>query len=146
MDKKKLDPNKSRFAKESVEKKSFQEMAQEVHDKKMTYHQKMFELGNKYVEVLKDQTLPENKGPIAVSLENEILTNLINLAIRLNNDEVEEPRAGMGSVSLLTLTLKYLVKLRDASNIKEFNQIQKIASLEARIKTLEEKLSSRTEK
>jgi len=129
----KLDPAKSRFKKKSEERASFHEQAEAIHKKMEGYQLRAIELGKSFIKMLRDKTLPDNKGPLELSLEREVIDKLIGFAIDVNNDQHE--KEGMGSVGLITLLLNSLLKVRDNYN-----------KLEYRLSLMEKKLSSLEEK
>lgn len=140
----KLNPRKSRFAQESSAKDDFEKMVNEAVEKKEGYQQMAFDLGKEFLGLMKDKTLPENKGPIAANLEKEVLNKLINFSIMVNTDQ-NEPE-GMGSIGLVTLLLKTSLVFRDNYNRLEYNYElinKKSETLQKRIEELENKLSSR---
>ncbi|HVI40810.1 MAG TPA: hypothetical protein VM577_09130 [Anaerovoracaceae bacterium] len=126
----KLDSKKSKFAKQLEGKQVFEKRAEVAHQKMMGRQEEIYLLGSKFVEMMKDKTLPENKGPIQQSLEKEILGKLINFAIDLNND-MDEPKDSMGSIGLLALVFKSTLVMRDKYNLLEY----KVEQLERQLKS-----------
>lgn len=126
----KLDNKKSKFAKQIENKQIFEQKAEKVHSKMMSRQEEIFLLGSKFIEMMRDKTLVENKGPIQQSLEKELLGKLITFAIELNNDN-DEPQDGMGSVGLLTLMFRSALLMRDKYNLLEF----KVDQLEKQLKS-----------
>lgn len=123
----KIDGTRSRFAKQVQNKQIFEKRANEAFDKIQERQQQILELGSKYLSLMKDKTLFQNKGPTDFSIEKEILGNLISFAIEVNTDEVEPE--GMGSVGLLTLLFKSAILMRD-----NFNQVEyRLEQLEKQI-------------
>lgn len=114
----KIDKSKSKFAKKIMEKEAFDEKVKNFHEKSQNRQQLAFELGKKFLAVINDTTLKQNKGPISSELEREVISDLINFAISINTDENEQE--GMGSVSLLTLLYKALIIFRDNYNELSF--------------------------
>lgn len=114
----KLDAKKSRFNKQLIEKnarkQSLKDKVEDIQEKNNSIEVKAFELSSQYVSFLYDKTLNENKSPIKIDFEKEIINNLSELALNLNNDE-SKPE-GIGSVGLNTLLLKCLLKQRDIIN------------------------------
>jgi cell division protein ZapA (FtsZ GTPase activity inhibitor) len=131
----KLNPKKSKFAPQFEARQAAEQLdraASEIHQKSQDRQQEIFELGSRFVEMMKDRTVPTQKGPVAQSVEREVLQQLINFAIEVNTD-LNEPKEGMGSVSLLTLMLKVSLLMRDKHNVLE----HKIHQLEQRLLQLE---------
>lgn len=73
-----------------------------------------WELSSKFVKILQDTTLPENRGPIQKDHEKNIINKLISIAIDLNTDETQ--KEGIGSVGLATLLFNCVLKQRDIIN------------------------------
>lgn len=114
----KLDASKSMFAKKSKTKESFQQRAIETSGKLQNNLTEAFDLGKQYRDLLEDKTIPENKKFLDESREKEIIGQLISYAIKVNIDEDEHE--GMGSVALLTLMMKCVLKMRDRYNDIEY--------------------------
>ena len=91
--------------------------------------QKALELSQSFLELLKNKTLLQNKGPLEQNLEKDIIKKLTEFAIEINNDPNE--LEGMGSVGINVILLKSLLNFRDALNAAEY----KIYLLEQQIKT-----------
>lgn len=114
----KLDASKSMFAKKAKTQESFQQRAVETSDKLQNHLAEAFDLGKQYRDLLEDKTIPENKKFLDESREKEIIGQLISYAIKVNIDEDEHE--GMGSVALLTLMMKCVLKMRDRYNDIEY--------------------------
>lgn len=126
----KLDTKKSRFAKQAETKINFEKKVDEVHNTMVSRQQQVFDLGKQFLELMRDKTLPENKGPMQTSLEREILNKLTQFAIEVNNDENEGE--SMGSISMIVLLLKSSLIMRDNYNKMEY----KVEQLEKQLKLL----------
>lgn len=138
----KIDGAKSRFAKkEEKTENTFEARAKEVHQKLEGHNAQAVELGKKFLQVIDQRILPENKGPIEKSFEREILKDLVAFAIVVNNDE-NEPRDCMGSVALLTLLLNVALRLKDRNSALEY----KVTQLEREVGSLKKEMSSLGEK
>ena len=124
----KIDKGKSRFVKQHIERERFEEKVKEIHDKSENKQQLAFDLGRKFLEILNDKTLKENKGPIRADIERENIGDLIKFAVGVNTDENEQE--GMGSVSLITLLYKAILIMRDKNNELEY----KLTSIENDLK------------
>lgn len=129
--KSKIDPSKSRFTSKLDAKKSFEKAVTETHEGALSQNEKAFFLGQKYFELVKSKTLPENKGPLEQSLEKEVIIDLINFATEVNNNGIangydpNEPGKitfleGQGSTNLSLLMLKAILILRDRLTSAEF--------------------------
>lgn len=77
----------------------------------------------RYIELLKSKTLPSNKGVVGKKIEQEIITQILELAITINNDPRED-KDGMGTVPILNLLLKGLLMQKDRINELEYKSIQ----------------------
>ena len=114
----KLSNEKSKFAKDSKPSTNFNSLVNEKVTEKNSRNVKAFELGKKFLTILSDKTLPENKGPINKNVESQICLDLFNLAQEINNDPAEQESAG--SAMLDTLFFKSLLILRDKFNKLEY--------------------------
>jgi hypothetical protein len=131
-----LDPKKSRFAKKAKTKEEFEQRASKTSERMQGNLAEAFELGKEYRDLLADKTISENKTFLTESREKEIVGKLINYAVKVNTD-VDEYES-MGSVALLTLLLKCVIKMRDRYNDIEY----KYHMLEKNHARLEEKFNS----
>jgi hypothetical protein len=135
-----LDAKKSRFVKQKNTKEAFEQMARQTNEKMQGHLAEAFELGKQYRELLEDQTISENKNFLIESKEKEIVGKLVSYAIKVNADHNENE--GMGSVAIVTLLLKCVLRMRDRYNDVAY----KCHILEKNYTRLEEKfnlLSSR---
>ncbi len=128
----KLDNKKSKFAPQIEAKQAatqLHEAAIAAHQKTQTLQQEIFDLGIEFLNIIKNRTVPAQKGVIEQSLERESLQKLIKFAIEMNIDPQEQE--GIGSISLLTLVLKVLILLRDKNNVMEHKiyQLEKQLSM-----------------
>jgi hypothetical protein len=89
----------------------------EIHNKKT---QSIIDSVSKFMKVVADKTLPQNKGIIGEEVESEIRQKLMELALEMNNDENEEDY-GKGSIIVLTVLLKVILNYRDRINALEYN-------------------------
>lgn len=110
----KLDNSKSRFAKEQEVKTEFDEKVKQAMSAADTKKTQAAELAQQFMELLKSNTLPVNKGPMEKSLEAEVCKKLLDFAVLLNNDKAEPE--GIGSTALNALLLKAIFTLRDQVN------------------------------
>lgn len=117
----KLSNEKSKFAKLQKPESNFNSIVNEKVTEKNSRNVKAFELGKKFISVLNDKTLPENKGPINKNVESQICLDLFNLAQEINNDPAEQESAG--SAMLDTLFFKSLFILRDKLNKLEYQLV-----------------------
>lgn len=98
--------------------KALDNAAKETTQKLEGHLQEAAELGQKFLKILNDTRLSENKGPIDQSVEKEVARQWQNYILRINNDH-NEPE-GMGSASALSLVLASLLKLRNRINNIEY--------------------------
>lgn len=135
----KLKPSKTRLIQKQA-KKTFEEQAAATHQRLEGHLKEAYELGVEYTKLMADTRLPENVGPFEQGFEKEVVRKLINYGITVNADRQEQE--GMGSVSLITLILKSMFKMRDKMNGLSYNQ----HLLERRVQHLEKTiLSSQTQ-
>lgn len=136
----KIDNKKSRYGRQMEEKAeaeqikiAFEKRAEEAHEKMLNRNQQLFELGKQFVEIMRDKTLPVNKGPLQQSLERETLDKLLHFAEEVNNDELET-REGMGSIGLFTLMFRVNLLMRDKCNALEYRveQLEKALNVECK--------------
>ena len=130
-----LDPKKSRFTKKTKTKEEFEQRAAETNDRLQGNLAEAFDLGKQYRELLEDKTITNNKSFLVESKEKEVISKLINYAVKVNTDRDEYE--GMGSVALITLLLKCVIKMRDRYNDIEY----KYHMLEKNAVKLEEKIN-----
>lgn len=116
----KLSNEKSKFQKKdnSSSSSSFEDLVKNKVASSNDRNVKAFELGKKFLSILNDKTLPENKGPIVKNVESQVCIDLFNLAQEINNDPSEAESAG--SAMLDTLFFKSLLSLRDKLNKIEY--------------------------
>lgn len=129
----KLDGSKSQFTKPA--RPNFSQAADRAIDNAEGKRQKALELTKQFWDIVRDKTLPENKGPLKKDLEKEISNKLISYAIEMNGEiEITDNEGnvvgkepdGIGSVSLIALLLKIVLYQRDINNLLE----KKICDLE----------------
>lgn len=108
---------------DSIPKKPTQEefntKVKKIHDRDNSYKIRAAELATQFNKIMADKTLVQNKGPFAKEIEKEVLSNMINLAVEINNDgkEIE----GMGSLTWITLLLKTCLSQRNKINQLEYS-------------------------
>jgi len=99
--------------------KKFSEAADKIQEYKSELSGKIVEALRKMLLVIKDKTLPSNKGKVAEEYESSIRKEIIDLEIEINNDPNDENIA-MGSVVVDTIILKALLVQRDRINELEY--------------------------
>lgn len=124
----------------------FEQTANEANDKINNYKNEMLKLATKFKSIMSDKTLLANKSVLTKNIEKECFQKLIQIAEDINNDE-NEPQCN-GSNSLIALILNTLLLSKDRMNYLEFHlseTINKVSSLDNKIKDLESKLLLLTE-
>lgn len=104
---------------------SFEKKADEQFSKTEEYKQQIWDLSIKYKSFIENRTLAENRGPIASSLEKEVIDKLIQLATTINEDDTQQE--AMGTTALCMLLLKSLLIQRDIINNLSF-KVDKLLS------------------
>jgi hypothetical protein len=99
-------------------KEDFDKKVRQVQEKDSGYKVKAAELADKFRKTMNDKTLSANKNVFAKEMEKELLTDMVQLAIDINNDSKE--LEGMGSLSWITLLLKTCFSQRDKINSLEY--------------------------
>lgn len=89
-----------------------------IGDKQLSYKKRAAEYAVAYKKILEDKTLPKNKNVFSQDVEKELLSNMISLAIEINNDENEYE--GMGSLGWITILFKNALHFRDKCNELEY--------------------------
>lgn len=110
-------------------KQDFEKRVKDTQEKLSGYRAAGAELSKKYISILQDKTLKQNKSVFAKDMEKELISSMVQLAIDINNDPDEQE--GMGSLSWITLLLKVCL-----------SQNNKINDLEYKISLLEKKTDS----
>ena len=131
----KLKPSRTRQVQKQA-RQDFQRQAMNTHKKLEGHLKEAYELALEFNELMADTRLPENIGPYERSFEKESVRKLISYAIMVNADEQEQ--VGMGSVSLITLMVKTMFKMRDKMNQSSYDNHK----LEKRVLQLEKSILS----
>jgi hypothetical protein len=139
---KKISSQKSIF--ESMPKKPTQEdlndNVKQVQNRVASHTNKAADLVLQFKKAMEDKVLFENKSIFAHEFEKEILTNMVTLAIDINNDPNE--KEGMGSLSWITLLLRNCFAQRDKINKLEYLISQQDKKIEEIILALDSKKNS----
>lgn len=116
-------------------KANFEQHADQKFEKIEDYKQQMWDLSVKYKSFIESKVLPENKGPIAVNLEKEVLEKLIQLAIEMNEDETQPE--GVGSTALCMLLMKCMLLQRDTINslLFKIDQLERKTVTDKKVQT-----------
>lgn len=115
-------PASSKSASSLEQKAAFEQKANEVFENTETYKQQIWDLSIKYKSFIESKVLPENRGPINLSLEKEVIDKLVALATRMNEDETQE--VGIGSTALCMLLMKCMLLQRDYINVLSYKLMQ----------------------
>ena len=94
-----------------VSKDEFERQANDQFDKIQDYKQQIWDLSVKYKSFIESKVLPENKGPMVMDLEKEILEKLIIIAGTMNMDQTQDE--GSGNTTLCMLLMKCMLIQRD---------------------------------
>jgi hypothetical protein len=100
----------------------FEKQVKKAVENNSTYKSKASELAFAFNKAMNDKTLRQNKNIFSNDMEKELLTKMVQLAIDINNDEVEG--MDMGSMSWITLLLKTCFSQRDRINTLEYSILQ----------------------
>lgn len=96
----------------------FEKRVHETQERMSGYKLSGAVLSKQFHKMLGDKTLKQNKTPFAADAEKELLSKMVQLAIDINNDPIEQE--GMGSLSWITLLLKICFFQRDRINQLEY--------------------------
>lgn len=114
----KFNNTRSKFEKPINHVKDFEYAADASVASDMQKKAKAAALVSKFWQIVGDKTLQANKGPTQLSIENELVRDLVQFAHEMNNDANEDE--GCGSVALITLLLKTSLNLRNNYNDLSF--------------------------
>jgi len=92
----------------------FEKKADEQMSKIENYKTQIWDLSIKYKSFVENKVLQQNKGPIAINLENETLDKLVQLAEEMNEDSTQPE--GIGSNALCMVLLKCMLIQRNSIN------------------------------
>ena len=125
---KKTQGSVSMFDNKSPKKPTQQDLDQKVEqiqEQVSEYKQRASELFIKFQKAMADTTLVQNRNMLAVDAEKEMLGGLIQLAVDINADPLEQEC--MGSLTLITCLFKTVLAQRDKINELACNldQLQK---------------------
>lgn len=102
---------------------AFQKQASEANDRATDFAKRAQDLATRFIKMMEEKTLVQNKSVFAVDIEKETMTDLIKLGIEINNDEtipVDQP-GGMGSIGLISMLFRSVIGLRDRVNNLEYS-------------------------
>jgi len=103
----------------------FSQQVKKIQETASHHKAKAADLAFQFNKAMADKTLPQNRNMFQQEMERDLLTQMIQLAIEINNDPNE--KEGMGSLSWITLLLKTCLSQRDKINRLEYavSQIEK---------------------
>lgn len=100
----------------------FDKNINKIQERMFGYKAEAAELALQFSKAMNDKTLKQNKNIFSLEIEQEILSKMVQLAIKINNDPIEQE--GMGSLSWITLLLKACFSQRDRINYLEYTLSQ----------------------
>lgn len=118
---KQVSSQKSMFENMPKRKTTQQEFRQQVHEgqeRSSSYKIRAAKLVQDFSKIMTDKTLPDNKSIFAKEVERELLGQMMQLAIEINNDSIEQE--GMGSLSWIVVLFNTCLAQRDRLNFLEF--------------------------
>lgn len=101
-----------------------------IQERASHYKARAADLSTQFYKALADKTLVQNKNQFQVAMENDVLGQMVQLAIDINNDPAEE-KDGMGSLSWIVVLLKTALKQRDKINQLEYQVSQLTAKADS---------------
>jgi len=129
----KLDNSKSRFTRKNEEEKKnqadFNNSVSEYQVQQTEIIKKSADLTSKFMDIIKDTTLNENKGPIQKQIEQQICRDLTDLSLELNQDQTQPE--GIGSAGMTLLLLKIVLLQKDKINELGYkiSKLEKVSSV-----------------
>lgn len=122
----KISGRNSRFQKDLLAKKeaaaakeSFEKRANEFMENRQEKQAEGVDVAKHLIAMLRDKTLPVNKGVLAKSQEYEVRQEFNYLINSLNNDQTQPE--GHGSLTAIALLVKILFEMRDRINTLEYD-------------------------
>lgn len=94
---------------------SFDQRSSEAHQEQQRLKQEIAATAEKFIGLIKDSTLKENKSNLVLSVEQQVVNDLANLGTRMNNDPMIQEE-GMGSTGLIVILMKTVLHQRDKIN------------------------------
>ena len=126
--------SKSRFNKEIEEKKAAEEAAKNFEEKANAFMKSRQESDERGVNIVKrlmamlrDKTVPSNKGVVALNAEKELREDLSAFVQLINNDP-NQSTDGHGSLTAIAIIVKVLFEMRDRNNVLEF-ELEQLKSI-----------------
>lgn len=113
-----FDSHPKKPSKEDLEKR-----VQDYQDKDFTIKTQAAELTAQFKKMMADKTLKKNKSIFAAELEQELLSKMIDLGIKINDDP-DQKHESMGSMSWIILLFRTCLYQRDRINELEFTLSQ----------------------
>lgn len=117
---KKVSSQKSMF--DSMPKKmssdEFERRVSDIQDKAVGYKKDAAVLTKKFIDLVGNKTLKQNKNALDLDYEREVIADMVKLASTIDNDPNEQE--GMGSLGCITLLLKVSLSQRNRINQLEY--------------------------
>lgn len=126
----KLTNERSSVSKKADEEEEFKMKATALMDSRQSQKDRGMALMSQFITSMKEKVLPANRGVLAQDFEKKLRSELVQLVIEINND-VAEPKDGLGSATMFAAILRVVMLQRDRINELEYRLLQ-----------LERKLSS----
>lgn len=130
---------------DSIPKKQTQEeLNQKVkqgQERASSYKVRAAALASQFNKSMVDKTLSENKNLFQKEVEKDLMREMIQLAIEINDDPLEQE--GMGSLGWITLLLKTCFSQRDKLNNLEYMLTQLDSKLQVISKEISKPLDSK---
>jgi hypothetical protein len=92
----------------------FKEVVDQNQEQDIAYKKQFAELAQKFIDMINDTTLSEQKGVVKKDLERETLARMLKLAEQANNDPNQPESAG--SLAWITILLKTCLIQRNKLN------------------------------
>ena len=104
---------------QKTNKEEFEKRVRQIQENKDNYKSRASDLAIKFKKMMSDKTLADNRNIFVNDMENEVVSDMVNLAMQLNEDpdEIE----GTGSIMWIVLMLKIFLYQRDKINQLEYN-------------------------
>jgi len=96
----------------------FEKKASEANDRLNSYPERSAELVPLFIKLVNNKTLLQNKTIVDTDIERDIITKLTELALEINDDQLE--RNGAGAIGLNVLLMKCMLIQRDKINTLEY--------------------------
>ncbi len=113
----------------AAQSQNFDQRSSEAHRQQQQLKQEIAATAERFIGLIKDQTLKENKTSIVTNVEQQTVNELANLGTRMNNDPLIQDE-GMGSIGLIVILMKTVLHQRDKINALAY-EIHKLKTPES---------------